>query len=43
MKKKLVLITAGFPFGTHETFLETEINYLCAGFEQVTIVAVDLI
>lgn len=41
MNKKLVLITAGFPFGTHETFLETEIAYLSEGFEQVTIVTVD--
>lgn len=41
MNKKLVLITAGFPFGTHETFLETEIAYLSEGFEQVTMVAVD--
>lgn len=41
MNKKLVLITAGFPFGTNETFLETEINYLSESFEQVTIVAVD--
>jgi glycosyltransferase involved in cell wall biosynthesis len=41
MNNRVFLITAGFPFGTHETFLETEINYLCDGFEQVTIVAVD--
>jgi glycosyltransferase involved in cell wall biosynthesis len=40
-RTKLILLTAGFPFGGHETFLETEIKYLCEGFEQVQILAVD--
>jgi glycosyltransferase involved in cell wall biosynthesis len=41
MRKKLILITSGFPYGSHETFLETEINYLAEGFEHVQIIAVD--
>lgn len=40
-RKKLILLTGGFPFGNGETFLETEIKYLCEGFEQVQILAVD--
>jgi glycosyltransferase involved in cell wall biosynthesis len=39
--KTLILLTGGFPYGTGETFLETEIKYLCEGFEQVKILAVD--
>lgn len=37
--KNLVLLTADFPFGSGETFLETEIIYLCKGFEKVIIIA----
>jgi glycosyltransferase involved in cell wall biosynthesis len=40
-RSKLILLTSGFPFGGHETFLETEIKYLCEGFDQVQILAVD--
>jgi glycosyltransferase involved in cell wall biosynthesis len=40
-RSKLILLTSGFPFGSHETFLETEIKYLCEGFDQVQILAVD--
>jgi len=36
--KQLILITASFPFGKGETFLETEINYLAERFEKVIIV-----
>ena len=36
---KLVLFTSDFPFGTGETFLETEINYLSKGFEEVLIIS----
>lgn len=36
--KTLVLLTAGFPFGSGEQFLETEIRYLCEAFEKVIIV-----
>ncbi len=39
--RKLIVLTSGFPFGGHETFLETEIKYLCDGFEEVHILAVD--
>jgi glycosyltransferase involved in cell wall biosynthesis len=37
----LILLTNTFPFGNGETFLETEIKYLCQGFEKVQILAVD--
>jgi glycosyltransferase involved in cell wall biosynthesis len=40
--KKLVLFTADFPYGTGETFLETEIKYLAEGFEHVHIVSSNL-
>lgn len=36
--RSLVLFTIEFPFGTAETFLETEIKYLAAQFEQVFII-----
>lgn len=39
--KNLVLITAGFPFGTGETFLENEIGYITDSFNEVTIIAQD--
>jgi glycosyltransferase involved in cell wall biosynthesis len=39
--KELILVTAGFPFGTGETFLETEIQYLAKGFNKVMIVAIN--
>lgn len=42
MNKTLVLLTASFPYGNSETFLETEINYLCQGFERVVIVSCDV-
>lgn len=35
--KELVLLTAGFPFGNSEPFLETEIIYLSGVFRKVTI------
>ena len=37
MKKKLVLITANFPFGTSETFLESELPILAKNFEDIEI------
>lgn len=37
MKKKLVLITANFPFGTTETFLESELPILAHNFEHIQI------
>ena len=37
--KQLILITASFPFGKGEPFLETEIEYLCREFENVKIVS----
>jgi len=40
-KKKLLLFTAGFPFGTSEPFLKTELNYLCNHFDQIIIIAVN--
>lgn len=39
MKNKLVLFTSEYPFGNGETFLETEIEYLCKGFDEVIIVS----
>jgi glycosyltransferase involved in cell wall biosynthesis len=41
MKQHLVLLTSNFPYGTGETFLENEIDFLCQGFQQVTIIALD--
>lgn len=38
-KRNLILLTSSFPYGTGETFLENEIDYLCQGFEKVTIIA----
>lgn len=37
--KNLVLITSSFPYGSRETFLETEIQYLCKAFNKVSIVS----
>ena len=39
MNKKLVLFTGGFPYGSGETCLETELPYLCEAFEDVILVA----
>lgn len=39
--KELILVTAGFPFGMGETFLETEIDYLAEGFDKVNIIAIN--
>lgn len=36
---KLILFTSDFPYGTGETFLESEIGYLCEGFDEVRIVS----
>lgn len=38
MKTELILFTTDFPFGTGETFLETEITYLSKGFDEVKII-----
>jgi glycosyltransferase involved in cell wall biosynthesis len=43
MQKKLTLFTADYPFGTGETFLETEITYLAEGFDEVVIVSQNLV
>ena len=37
MKKKLVLVTAHFPYGSSETFLESELPILAKNFEQIEI------
>ena len=37
MKKKLILITAHFPYGTSETFLESELPILAQNFESIEI------
>lgn len=37
--KTLVLLTAEFPYGNGEPFLETEIQYLAQAFEQVIIIS----
>lgn len=38
MKNELILFTTDFPYGTGETFLETEITYLSKGFDEVKII-----
>lgn len=40
--KKLILLTSEFPFGTGETFLESELPYLAAEFEEIIIVSNDM-
>lgn len=40
--KKLILLTSEFPFGKGETFLESELPFLAAKFEQVIIVSNDM-
>lgn len=35
---ELIVLTQTFPYGKGETFLETEIEYLCANFSKVTII-----
>lgn len=37
MKQRLILITAGFPYGNSEAFLESEIDYLAKAFKEVVI------
>jgi len=37
-KNILVLVTYEYPFGTSETFLETEIDYLSKGFKEVHVI-----
>ncbi|MAL16962.1 MAG: hypothetical protein CL670_07895 [Balneola sp.] len=37
MKDNLILLTSTFPFGTGETFLETELTYLAQGFSSIII------
>ena len=39
--KELILVTAGFPFVTGETFLETEVKYLAEGFDNVNFIAIN--
>ncbi|MFN5786658.1 MAG: glycosyltransferase [Flavobacteriia bacterium] len=39
MKNKVVLFTSEYPFGNGETFLETEIQYLSKGFDEVVILS----
>lgn len=39
MSNKLILFTADFPYGSGETFLETEITYLAKGFDEVLIIS----
>ena len=39
MKNVLILFTAEFPYGKSETFLETEIDYLSKGFDEVIVIS----
>jgi glycosyltransferase involved in cell wall biosynthesis len=39
--KKLIVFTAGFPFGKSEPFLKTELKYLCQHFDQITLISVN--
>src|SRR5574343_70480 len=39
MANNLILFTADFPFGSGETFLETEITFLSKGFDAVHIIS----
>lgn len=39
----LFLVTAGFPYGNSETFLENEIESLCKEFDKVVIITHDII
>lgn len=38
----LVLLTAGFPFGSGETFIENELPYLGLDFDKISIISPDL-
>ena len=38
----LVFLTAGFPYGNHETFIETEILFLSKHFSTITIISNDV-
>lgn len=40
--KKLILFTSAYPYGSGETFLETEIAYLSNAFDQILIVTNDI-
>ena len=40
--KRIYLFTSNFPFGTNETFLETEIEYLSNHFYEVILVSFDI-
>ena len=40
--KVLFLITASYPFGKTETFLETEIQYLPKAFRKIVIISHDV-
>jgi glycosyltransferase involved in cell wall biosynthesis len=37
LKKKIILLTSEFPYGTGETFLENEFPYLFSGYSEVVI------
>ena len=39
MSNKLILFTADFPFGSGETFLESEIGFLAESFDEVLIIS----
>ncbi len=41
MRNCLILLTAGFPFGDTEPFLEPELPFLCDAYEKVIIFALD--
>jgi len=41
MIKRIILLTSHFPYGAAETFLETELPFLCAGADQVEIFPVN--
>jgi len=41
LTKELLLITAGYPHGNSETFLEAEIVYLSRAFDKVKIIAIN--
>lgn len=38
MKKKIVCITASFPYGNREVYFQNELSYLCAHFDEVYVI-----
>ncbi len=40
-KRKLILLTSQYPYGTGESFLETEIHYLSKAFDRIIVLPLD--